>query len=128
MALTPAWLPRNQNGGYYAPGKTHGLAKKLEVFDTYCTLVDANYPTKPSTRQLAKEARVGQTFALKIIQEVDEYGGVLDPADIKAAKKLGKRTGIGCNTLTPTHEAFLLSLHFTLNRIHPIVSAIRRSK
>ena len=120
MALTPAWLPRNQNGGYYAPGKTHGLTKKrLEVYDTYCMLVEEHYPSKPSTRMLAKEARVGQTFALKIIQEVDEFGGVIDPADIKAAKKEGRPTGVGCNTLTPVHEAYLLALH-AINPCTPV--------
>ena len=33
MSLRPALLPKNENGGYYAPGKTYDLAKKLEVYN-----------------------------------------------------------------------------------------------
>ena len=110
MSFSPAWLPRNTNGGYYSPGKTHGLAKKLECYDLYCVLSEESYPNKPSTRLLAKQAHVGQTFARKIIQEIEEYGGVIDPEDIKAHKKNKRDTGIGCRTLSTCHEAYLIAL------------------
>ena len=101
MSLSPAWLPKNENGGYYAPGKAND-------FDTYCQLAEETFPLKPSTRMLAKEARIGQTYTLKIIKEIEEYGGVLDPVDVKAAKKSKQqKSGIGCRSLTPVHEAFL---------------------
>ena len=60
--LEAAWLPKNGNGGYYSPGKGYDLVKKLEVYDTHLDLVEEFHPDKPSTRQLAKAARVGQTF------------------------------------------------------------------
>ena len=63
MELRPAFLPKNRNGGFYAPGKTYDLTKKLEVYQCYCELVDESFPNRPSVRTVAKKARVGVAFA-----------------------------------------------------------------
>ena len=52
MSLQPATLPVNENGGYYAPGTTYGLAKKLEVQDSYFETVEGTYPIKPTVRHI----------------------------------------------------------------------------
>lgn len=113
-SLRPAWLPTNENGGFYTPGRQYDLAKKLEVFQVYCSLIEDDFPERPSVRIVAKKARVGPTFAHNIIKEIDRYGGVFDPMDIKEHQKserLGRTEGVGCRTLTPVHETYLLSLH-----------------
>ena len=113
MALRPAMLPKNKNGGYYSPGRTYDLTKKLEVYDIYCKMADESFPEKPSVRRLAERARVGTTFAHQIIKECDEYGGVLDPKDIQQHikdQKEGRTEGVGLHSLSSEHEVFLLSL------------------
>ena len=110
-SLRPAWLPTNENGGFYTPGRQYDLAKKLEVFQVYCNLVEEDFPERPSVRVVAKQARVGPTFAHQIIKEIDRYGGVLDPMDLKEHQKnerLGRTEGVGCRTLTPVHETFAI--------------------
>eukprot|EP00978_Attheya_sp_CCMP212_P003308 scaffold6823_cov45-Attheya_sp.AAC.2 len=46
---------------------------------------------KVTYRMLAKHAKCSRGFAGKIIKEVEEYGGVVDPS----SKKKRCRTGIG---------------------------------
>lgn len=113
-SLRPAWLPTNENGRFYTPGRQYDLAKKLEVFQVYCTLVQEDFPERPSVRVVAKQARVGPTFAHNIIKEIDRYGGVIDPLDLKEHQRnerLGRTEGVGCRSLSPVHETYLLSLH-----------------
>ena len=50
MSLSPASLPVNINGGYYQPGGTYDLSKKLEVFDAYKTLSEKTHPMRGITR------------------------------------------------------------------------------
>ena len=111
QVFRPAWLPLNQNGGYYSPGKRYELGRKLEVFDACCFAAEDTFPLKPSARVVAKEARVGYSYARKVIAEIEEFGGVIDPDDLKAAQKEKHDSGVGCNTLMPAHETFLLALH-----------------
>ena len=79
MSLSPASLPVNGNGGYYLPGATYGLARKLEVQDVYLDMVQSTYPNKPSIRQVASVAKVSHQYVSKIIDEIEKYGGVIDP-------------------------------------------------
>ena len=112
--MRAAWLPTNENGGFYTPGKNYDLTKKLEVYQCYCEMIIESFPERPSVRELAKVARVGPTFAHQIIKEVDQYGGVLDPKDIRQHikdEKSGRTEGVGCRTLSTVHETLLLSLH-----------------
>ena len=114
MALRPAWLPTNENGGFYEPGKKYGLPKKLEVFQVYMELTIECFPDKPSIRDLAKRSKVGRAFASQIIKEVDQHGGVLDPEDIRQHRidqREGRTDGVGCRSLSPEHEAYILALH-----------------
>ena len=111
MSFEPASMPVNENGGYYAPGATYGLARKLEVHDVYCELIKKTFPIRPSIRQVAELSKVSHQYALKIMDETDRYGGVIDPKDLRQAKKDEKEgfVGVGCRSLTAVHENYLLA-------------------
>ena len=113
MSLSPASLPKNGNGGYYQPGATYNLSKKLDVFDAYSILSLKTHPNRPKVRDVASLAKVSHQYAYKVMKEVDKYGGVIDPEDLKAAKKNKSENffGVGCRTLSVAHESYLLSLH-----------------
>ena len=107
MYLEASWLPTNEYGGFYDPGKYYNLARKLEVHEAFCLLADETYPERPTVRSVAEKSRVGPTYAHKIMKEIEAYGGVVDPEDLRKNKNVER--GIGCHTLSATHEVFLLS-------------------
>ena len=112
MSFTPATLPTNENGGYYTPGGTYGLSKKLEVYDVYLELIDETFPLRPSVRDVASRAKVSHQYAAKIMKETDKFGGVIDPKDLKQHKKDQRDgfVGVGCRSLSVVHESYLLLL------------------
>ena len=87
MSFEPASMPINENGGYYTPGGTYGLGKKLEVHDVYCELMTITFPSRPTVRKVAEMAKVSHQYASKVMDETDKYGGVIDPKDLRQAKK-----------------------------------------
>ena len=75
MSFSPASLPVNENGGYYQPGSTYGLGKKLEVYDAYCELIDSTWPLRPSVRDVASKAKVTKSKL-----NVNQYITSISPA------------------------------------------------
>jgi hypothetical protein len=65
------------------------------------------YPVKPSRERVGAKARVRNSFADKVMQELAETGHVLDPELVKSCWK--KARGIG-SCLTTQMEIFLLDL------------------
>ena len=76
-------------------------------------------------RKVAEMAKVSHQYASKVMDETDKYGGVIDPKDLRQAKKDEKEgyEGVGCRSLTAVHEYYLLSLHAS-NPARPISNYI----
>jgi hypothetical protein len=98
---------RNQNGGYFHPGRIYDLPKKMEVAEIYIEMFWSMYPEKPSRECVAVRARVSPSFAEKVMKELAETGHVLDPEWIK--QSWNKSRGIG-SCLSTEEDIFLLSL------------------
>jgi transposase len=98
----------NANGGFYHPGRMYDLRTKLEVGQVYVSLFAENYPTRPSIRAVAKEAKVERTYASKVVEEFVLTGTLIDPETIKQ-ERLDER--VPTFHLSVEEEIFLLSLH-----------------
>eukprot|EP00978_Attheya_sp_CCMP212_P032327 scaffold125706_cov56-Attheya_sp.AAC.3 len=100
-----AGVSTNQNGGYYKSGCSVSLVKKLRITDIYTSL-QSDEGNKVTYRMLAKHAKCSRGFAGKIIKEIEEYGGVVDPS----LKKKNCQTGIGSRCLTGDNIHIILRL------------------
>jgi len=95
----------NENKGVYQNGKAYGIQKRLEVAHTYLRLKDQAGENIVSMRQLAKETKVGRTFAIKIVNEIDANG----VAGLQRPNKK-KSFGVRIKALSCEDEVFLLNL------------------
>ena len=78
-------LSVNANGGVYNNGKAHELTKKFEVENVIRLMKEEGETV--SKRKLAIRAQVGETFALKVINELKEHGRLLDPKETFQVKR-----------------------------------------
>ena len=81
---------RNENGGYYHPGAMYDLPKKLEIAEIYIDMYWTMFPVKPSRERVGARAHVSPSFAERVIRELSETGGVLDPELLKKSWKKKK--------------------------------------
>jgi hypothetical protein len=96
-------VSKNDNGGYYNNGCTTSVVEKMRMADIYTSLKSEG--KKVTCRMLAKHAKGSPNFAQKIIKEVEEYGGVIDPSSKKKCQ-----TGIGSRCMTGHDISIILRL------------------
>jgi hypothetical protein len=84
---------------------------KIEVGEAYVSLFHDNYPTRPSTRALAKKAKVDKGYAKNVIEELVETETLMDPEILKQIR-VDER--LPTFHLSVEEEIFLLSLHTEL--------------
>ena len=97
----------NMSGGRYQQGRQYAMPTKLAVGDAYIELLYDMYPKIPTSRQIAKKAKVGKTYVLKVLKEIEEYGQILDPDVIREHNNQHKEKNYKLNKCD---AAFLLSL------------------
>ena len=101
----------NENGGLYQNGRWYDLPKKVEIHQAYFNLLAQTYPEQPTTKAVAKHAKVSEAFARKVLKEIEHYGEVIDPKELTYIRKeYDPNKGAGSRSLLPEHEMFLLSL------------------
>ena len=62
----------------------------------------------PTCRIRAKEARVGRTFARKVIKEIGDSGGIVPVVRLKEERWERKEKGVGCICITLVEQQHLL--------------------
>ena len=110
VIVTAAGLDQNCNGGVFSCGKEYKTEKKVEVEMVYWRLKANSGGSDPSQRQLAKEAKVGKTFAAKVLKEIKETGGIISVEDLKEERWERKQKGVGCICISLMEQQFLLDL------------------
>jgi transposase len=98
----------NKNAGSYHPGRMYDHRIKIEVGEAYISLFHENHPARPSTRAVARKAKVDKGYAKKVIEELLETGTLLDP---EILKQLRLDDRVPTYHLSIEEEVFLLSLH-----------------
>ena len=100
----------NANGGCYQNGTKYSTQKKVEVELVYWRLKVDSGGKIPSQRLLAQEARVGKTYASKIIAEVERSGGIVPIEKLKEERWETKEKSVGCLCISLQEQVFLLQL------------------
>jgi transposase len=99
----------NTNGGVYNPGKNYDHIKKLEVesaiLHTQSTVGNIN------KNAIARKCGVGWHYVKKIETEMEQYGRVVTPEEVKLQNSIDNR-GAGAKTLNETDMMVLLQLYF----------------
>ena len=109
LVAVAAGVQQNTNGGAFVNGKEYGTEKKVEVEMVFWRMKVAS-GKNPSQRKLAEEAGVGKTFAAKIIDEIEETGGIVPVEDLEEERWERKEKGVGCICLTLFEQQMLLDL------------------
>ena len=104
-----AGIDLNTNGGCYKNGSEYDTVKKVEVEVAYWKLRE-ELCRIPTCRILAKEARVGRTFARKVIKEIGDGGGIVPVDQLKEERWERKEKGVGCICITLVEQQHLLQL------------------
>ena len=94
-----AGLQQNVNGGAFVNGKEYGTGKKVEVEMVFWQMKVASRKN-PSEQKLAEEAGVGKTCAKKIIDEINETGGIVPVKYLKEERWERKEKGVDVYFLT----------------------------
>jgi hypothetical protein len=100
-------LIRNNNGGYYQPGRRYNFRTKMEVATVFADLWQVGFPTIPQTSHVAKVAKVGWKYAAKVVDEITITGDLIDPDIQKVEQNLSRERG---EFLSQEEEVFLLLL------------------
>ena len=105
------WTGVNQNayGGHHINGKEYSTLKKVQVEVVYWRLF-VELKKAPSKRVLAKGARVGPTFAQKVIAEIKRSGCIIPVEQLKVERWKKKDKRVGCLCITLDEQAHLLQL------------------
>jgi len=101
-----AGISINSNGGAYLNGTSYGILKKFELVDKYDELRFLTHGVPPSFCQLAIAAQVSQSWAQKVIGELQSQDGLVD-SDLARAERL---KGPGSWSLDSFDIAVLLQL------------------
>jgi hypothetical protein len=86
-------LIRNNNGGYYQPGRRHDFRTKMEVVTVFADLRQVDIPAIPQISQVAKVAKVGWKYAAKVVDEITITGDLIDPDIQKVEQNLARERG-----------------------------------
>mmetsp|Transcript_1907 Transcript_1907/g.3767 ORF Transcript_1907/g.3767 Transcript_1907/m.3767 type:complete len:377 (-) Transcript_1907:1828-2958(-) len=108
--LAPPTFKLNDNGGAYQHGKPYSTEKKVDVANTYFDMKFSSCGPDPTPTNVAQEAKVGWSFAKKVIDEVEENYRVLSPEEIQAQRPMP--LGVGSRCLTAEDEAYLEYLYY----------------
>ena len=100
----------NENSGYYYHGHYYDWEKKNSVVLVYRELLEQNPNGQPPTvRQVAVKAKVGKTYASKVIRELHAFDTILDLQLLHEIHRDNNSHMIG-GILEPAEEALLLDL------------------
>jgi hypothetical protein len=101
-------LIRNNNGGYYQPGRRYDFCTKMEVATVFSDLSwQVGFPAIRQISHVAKVAKVGWKYAAKVVDEITITGDLIDPDIQKVEQNLARERG---EFLLQEEEVFLLSL------------------
>jgi hypothetical protein len=103
--LEASLVQQSATGRYYTNGRAYSLEVKVEVRNKYYDLIH-RLGQAPTPHQLKQEASVSDTFARKVIGEIEIYGDVKDPRSLPNDRP----RGVGSKTLNCDEEAYLLDL------------------
>ena len=84
----------NQHGGIYNQGVSFSFAKKVEIAAAYEAAKTANNGgNRPNQTALAAYCRVSRKTIQKVERELEQYGRVLNPAEIQANRDVPRGPG-----------------------------------
>jgi hypothetical protein len=83
------------------------MPKRLEIGYQYLELCLDNYPKQPTHGALATQAKISESYARKLIIELENTGSLTDPEATNSEKRREKEKEC---YLDPTEELFLLAL------------------
>jgi hypothetical protein len=86
-------LIRNNNGGYYQPGRRYNFRTKMEVATVFADLWQVGSPAIPQISHVAKVAKVGWKYAAKVVGEITITGDLIDPDIQKVEQNLAGEQG-----------------------------------
>ena len=109
MRVWATGINMNANGGHYINGQEYSTLKKVEVEAVYWNLF-VELGKAPSKRVLAREARVGSTFAQKVLVEIKKSGGIIPVEQLKETQWRKRDKRVGCICITLDEQAHLLQL------------------
>ena len=98
---------RNDIGRYFRPGLPYDCITKCHVADIYVQCILEIFPRPPPVSMVSKKAGVSFKFAQKCINEIEHWGDVIDPGELKETRL--KNTTMS-SKLGPVEEMCLLSL------------------
>ena len=98
----------NQHDRYYKPGKAYDYVTKCFVADVYIQCLLELFPREPPVSMVAERAGVCFSFAKKCIEELDTWGDVVDPDELKETRL---QSTLMSSKLGKIEEMCLLSLH-----------------
>ena len=102
-------IETNSNGGLFTNGKEYPTLKKVEIEVVYWRLFVA-LGKSPSERRLACEAKVGKTYARKLINEVKNGGGIIPVERLKEERVERRDNRVGCLCITLQEKSYLLQI------------------
>ena len=117
-------LERNAHGRFYRRGSEYTTFHKLEAEELYWSIVTRDRGRHPGQREFARECRVSQTYARKVIAEIKIRGMVRSVEDLKEERWDQRNKGVGCRCLTNTDVGVLLQLRH-LNPARSSISYVR---
>jgi hypothetical protein len=95
-------IDTNSHGNQFVKGRSYDIAKKLEVAKVIAQMKLERLSI--SKRSVAKRARVGETFANKVINELKEVGAVKDP---KVDFQPNRKRGVGSIKLSEADDIII---------------------
>ena len=109
MRIWATGINQNAHGGHYINGQEYSTLKKVEVEVVFWNLF-VELGKAPSKRVLAREARVGSTFAQKVLVEIKKSGGIIPVEQLKETRWRKRDKRVGCICITLDEQAHLLQL------------------
>ena len=77
---------RNSNGGWYQKGRVFTMPKRLESGYQYLDLGIDKYPERPTHQDLATQDKISESYARKLIIELENTGSLTDPEATNSEK------------------------------------------
>ena len=106
-------LESNAYGRLYRRGCEYTTVQKLEFEETYWMLRVQSGGSPPGQRQFAREIKVGQKYAKKLMAEIEDKGAVQSVEILKEERWEHKQKGVGSQCLTTIDTQVLLHLRHT---------------